>query len=55
MKITVSREARIIDAYRPFLDTVTIYQEAVSFLIDATEEHYEEIKVLPSQKAHPSS
>ena len=51
MKITVSREARIIDAYRPFLDTVTIYQEAVSFLIDATEEHYEEIKVLPSQKA----
>ena len=51
MKITVSREARIIDAYRPFLDTVSIYQEAVSFLIDAAEEHYEEIKGLPSQKA----
>lgn len=51
MKTTVSREARIKNAYRPFLDTVSIYQEAVSFLIEAVNEHYEDIKELPSQKA----
>lgn len=51
MRITVSREIRIKDAYKPFLDTVSIYQEAVSFLIDAANEHYEDIKELPSQKA----
>ena len=51
MRITVSREARIIDAYRPFLDTVSIYQEAVSFLIDVADEHYSEIRALASQKA----
>ena len=51
MKTTVSREARIKNAYRPFLDTVSIYQEAVSFLIKAVNEHYEDIKGLPSQKA----
>ena len=47
----VSREARIIDEYRPFLDTIGIYQEALSFLIDAVEEHYDDIKELSSQKA----
>ena len=47
----VSREVRIKDAYKPFLDTVAIYQEAVSFLIEAVNEHYEDIKGQPSQKA----
>ena len=47
----VSREARIIDEYRPFLDTIGIYQDALSFLIDAIEEHYDDIKELSSQKA----
>ena len=51
MRIMVSREARIIDAYKLLLDTVSIYQEAVSFLIDVAEEHYDEIKEQPSQKA----
>ena len=51
MRITVSREIRIKDAYKPFLDTVSIYQGAVSFLIDVAEEHYDEIKELPSLKA----
>ena len=51
MRITVSREIRIKDAYKPFLDTVSIYQGAVSFLIDVAEEHYDEIKGLPSLKA----
>ena len=51
MRITVSRDVRIKDAYKPFLDTVSIYQEAVSFLIDAVNEHYEDIRNLPSQKA----
>ena len=51
MKITVSREIRIKDAYKPFLDTVSIYQEAVSFLIEAVNDHYDDIKGLQSQKA----
>ena len=51
MRITVSREIRIKDAYKPFLDTVSIYQEAVSFLIDVADEHYSEIRGLASQKA----
>ena len=51
MRITLSREVRIKDAYKPFPDTVSIYQEAVSFLIDAVNEHYEDIRDLPSQKA----
>ena len=51
MRTTVSREARIKNAYKPFLDTVLIYQEAVSFLIDVAETHYDEIKELPSQEA----
>ena len=40
MKTMVSREVRIKDAFKPFLDTVTVYQEAVSFLIDVVNEHY---------------
>ena len=51
MRITISREVRIKESYKPFLDTVSIYQEAVSFLIDAVNEHYEDIRDLPSQKA----
>ena len=47
----VSREARIIDEYRPFLDTIGIYQDALSFLIDVADEHYGEIRNLASQKA----
>ena len=51
MRTVVSREARIIDAYEPFLDTVSIYQEALSFLIDVADEHYGEIRNFASQKA----
>ena len=47
----VSREARIIDEYRPFLDTIGIYQDALSFLIDVADEHYGEIRNFASQKA----
>ena len=47
----VSREVRIKDAFKPFLDTVTVYQEAVSFLIDVVNEHYVNVCGLPSQKA----
>ena len=51
MKTMVSREVRIKDAFKPFLDTVTVYQEAVSFLIDVVNEHYVNVCGLPSQKA----
>ena len=51
MRITVSKEIRIKDAYKPFLDTVSIYQGAVSFLIDVVNEHYVNVCALPSQKA----
>ena len=51
MKTMVSREVRIKDAFKPFLDTVTVYQEAVSFLIDVVNEHYVNVCALPSQKA----
>ena len=51
MRTMVSREARIIDEYRPFLDTIGIYQDALSFLIDVADEHYGEIRNLASQKA----
>ena len=47
----VSREARIIDEHRPFLDTIGIYQDALSFLIDVADEHYGEIRNFASQKA----
>ena len=46
MRTVVSREARIIDAYEPFLDTVSIYQDALSFLIDVADGHYSEIRGL---------
>ena len=51
MKIMVSREVRIVDAFKVFLDTIAIYQNAVSFLIDVVNEHYDTIRSLPSQKA----
>ena len=51
MRTMVSREARIIDGYRPFLDTIGIYQDALSFLIDVADGHYGEIRNLASQKA----
>ena len=51
MKIMVSREVRIVDAFKVFLDTIAIYQDAVSFLIDVVNEHYDTIRFLPSQKA----
>ena len=51
MRTMVSREARIIDEYRPFLDTIGIYQDALSFLIDVADEHYGEIRNFASQKA----
>ena len=51
MRTVVSREARIIDAYEPFLDTVSIYQDALSFLIDVADGHYSEIRGLASRKA----
>ena len=51
MMLMVSREARIIDEYRPFLDTIGIYQDALSFLIDVADEHYSEICDLSSHKA----
>ena len=51
MRTVVSREARIIDAYEPFLDTVSIYQDALSFLIDVADGHYSEIRGLASKKA----
>ena len=38
MKIMVSREVRIVDAFKVFLDTIAIYQNAVSFLIDVVNE-----------------
>lgn len=47
----VSREVRIVDAFKVFLDTITIYQNAVSFLIDVVNEHYVNVCGLPSQKA----
>ena len=47
----VSREVRIVDAFKVFLDTIAIYQNAVSFLIDVVNEHYDTIRSLPSQKA----
>ena len=40
MKIMVSREVRIVDAFKVFPDTIAIYQNAVSFLIDVVNEHY---------------
>ena len=51
MKMMVSREVRIVDAFKPFLDTVEIYQEAVSFLITVVEEHFEDVKTLSSHGA----
>ena len=51
MKIMVSREVRIKDAFKPFLDTVTVYQEAVSFLIGVAEEHFEEVGMFQSHSA----
>ena len=47
----VSREVRIVDAFKVFLDTITIYQNTVSFLIDVVNEHYANVCGLPSQKA----
>ena len=40
-----------MDAFKVFLDTIAIYQNAVSFLIDVVNEHYDTIRSLPSQKA----
>ena len=51
MKTMVSREVRIKDAFKPFLDTVTVYQEAVSFLIGVAEEHFEEVGMFQSHSA----
>ena len=51
MKIMVSREVRIVDAFKVFPDTIAIYQDAVSFLIDVVNEHYVNVCGLPSQKA----
>lgn len=45
-----SREIRVKDAFKPFLDTIDIYQEAVSFLIDVVNEHFDEARTLPSHK-----
>ena len=47
----VSREVRIVDAFKVFPDTIAIYQNAVSFLIDVVNEHYVNVCGLPSQKA----
>ena len=47
----VSREVRIVDAFKVFLDTIAIYQNAVSFLIDVVNKHYANVCGLPSQKA----
>ena len=47
----VSREVRIVDAFKVFPDTIAIYQNAVSFLIDVVNEHYANVCGLPSQKA----
>ena len=51
MKTMVSREVRIVDAFKVFPDTIAIYQNAVSFLIDVVNEHYANVCGLPSQKA----
>ena len=51
MRTMVSREARIIDEHRPFLDTIGIYQDALSFLIDVADGHYGGIRNPASQKA----
>ena len=51
MKIMVSREVRIVDVFKVFPDTIAIYQNAVSFLIDVVNEHYAKVCGLPSQKA----
>ena len=51
MKIMVSREVRIVDAFKVFPGTIAIYQNAVSFLIDVVNEHYANVCGLPSQKA----
>ena len=51
MKLMVSREVRIKDAFKPFLDTVTVYQEAVSFLIGVAEDHFEEVGMFQSHSA----
>ena len=47
----ISSEVRIKDAFKPFLDTVEIYQEAVSFLIGVAEEHFEEVGMFQSHSA----
>ena len=47
----VSREVRIVDAFKVFPDTIAIYQNVVSFLIDVVNEHYANVCGLPSQKA----
>ena len=47
----VSREVRIKEAFKPFLDTVEIYQEAVSFLIGVAEEHFKDVQTLSSHGA----
>ena len=51
MRTMVSREARIIDEHRPFLDTIGIYQDALSFLINVADGHYGGIRNPASQKA----
>ena len=47
----VSREVRIVDEFKVFPDTIAIYQNVVSFLIDVVNEHYANVCGLPSQKA----
>lgn len=48
MKIMVQRGVRIVDVFKVFPDTIAIYQDAVSFLIDVVNEHYVNVCGIPS-------
>ena len=51
MDIAVSREIRIVDAFKAFLKTIAVYQEAVSYLIQIVLIHYDELTGLDSNEA----
>ena len=51
MKTMVSREARITGSFKPFLDTIEIYRDAVSSIIVAVNERFDEMEGLTSNKA----
>ena len=51
MEITVAREIRIVDAFKAFLKTIAVYQEAVSYLIQIVLIHYDELTGLDSNEA----